>query len=78
MLREEKKQAPGKRMCRAANLGSPIPQATGETSETCEASSTIISNDFPGKNFRMERGWKLSQPPNPEMYNHIPPLGGGC
>lgn len=23
-------------------------------------------------------GEKLSQPPSPEMYNHVPPLGGGC
>lgn len=23
-------------------------------------------------------GGKLSQPPSPKMYNHVPPLGGGC
>lgn len=23
-------------------------------------------------------GEKLSQPPGREMYNHVPPLGGGC
>lgn len=58
--------------------GAEFPGATGETSETCEASSTILFSDFPRNNFRMEGGKKLSQPPSPEKYNHVPPLGGGC
>lgn len=61
-----KKHAPGE-----ATGSAEDPGATGETSETCKAASTIISSDFTTNNFRREGG-RVKTCPAPDPYDVQP------